>query len=173
MKQALEPLHPFRGHPIGQSVRGGSQTRQDLTHAADPAIRAFFQAIDGPIRRYIAGLGTGGDPLRRRITGGYRMSEIWSVRLRPNGFHADHIHHRGWLSSACYIALPGAVERGQEGWLKFGEPGIPTMPALGPERFVKPEAGQLILFPSYMWHGTAPFSGDEPRLSVAFDLLPG
>ena len=172
MQQALEPLHPFRGHPIGQSVRGGSQTRQDLTHAADPAIRAFFQAIDGPIRRYIGGLGTGGDPLRRRITGGYRMSEIWSVRLRPSGFHADHIHHRGWLSSACYIALPSAVERGQEGWLKFGEPGIPTAPPLGPERFVKPEVGQLILFPSYMWHGTAPFSGDEPRLSVAFDLLP-
>jgi tetratricopeptide (TPR) repeat protein len=172
MKQALQPLHPFRGHPIGQSVRGGSQTRQDLTRAADPSIRAFFQAIDGPIRRYIAGLGTGADPLRRRITGGYRMSEIWSVRLRPSGFHADHIHHRGWLSSACYIALPSAVERGQEGWLKFGEPGIPTAPPLGPERFVKPEVGQLILFPSYMWHGTAPFSGDEPRLSVAFDLLP-
>jgi tetratricopeptide (TPR) repeat protein len=172
MKQALQPLHPFRGHPIGQSVRGGSQTRQDLTRAADPSIRAFFQAIDGPIRRYIAGLGTGADPLRRRITGGYRMSEIWSVRLRPSGFHADHIHHRGWLSSACYIALPSAVERGQEGWLKFGEPGIPTAPPLGPERFVKPEVGQLILFPSYMWHGTAPFSGDEPRLSAAFDLLP-
>jgi hypothetical protein len=64
------------------------------------------------------------------------------------------------------------VERGHEGWLKFGEPGIPTSPALAPERFVKPEVGQLILFPSYFWHGTAPFSGEETRLSIAFDVLP-
>src|SRR5439155_13673383 len=98
---------------------------------------------------------------------------IWSVRLRPGGFHADHVHTMGWLSSACYIALPQAVERGREGWLKFGEPGVPTSPALAAEHYVKPEPGLLALFPSYMWHGTVPFSGDEPRLSIAFDLVPG
>ena len=30
---------------------------------------------------------------------------------------------------------------------------------------------RLVLFPSYMWHGTVPFAGDEPRLTVAFDLV--
>jgi predicted Zn-dependent protease len=172
LHRALEPLHPFRGHPVGQSVRQGSQTGRDLTAEDAPAIKAFFQAIDGPIRRYVAALGEGADPLRRRITGAYRFNGVWSVRLRPSGFHVDHVHHKGWLSSACYVALPRAVERGHEGWLKFGEPGIPTSPALAPERFVKPEVGQLILFPSYFWHGTAPFSGEETRLSIAFDVLP-
>ena len=65
------------------------------------------------------------------------------------------------------------MERGHEGWLKFGEPGVVTNPPLGPEHFVKPKAGDLVLFPSYMWHGTVPFGGDEPRLTVAFDVLPG
>jgi hypothetical protein len=84
------------------------------------------------------------------------------------------VHHEGWLSSACYIALPDAVAHspGREGWLKFGEPGVATQPRLGPEHFVQPECGRLVLFPSYMWHGTVPFGGDTPRLSVAFDLLP-
>ena len=173
LREALEPLHPFLGHPIGQSVRHGSQTRQDLAAVEAPAIKAFFQAIDGPIRRYIKALGSGSDPLRRRIAGSYKFNGVWSVKLRPpTGLHANHVHHRGWLSSACYVSLPGAVERGREGWINFGEPGVPTAPALAPERFVKPEVGQLLLFPSYMWHGTAPFSGDEPRLSVAFDVLP-
>ena len=46
-------------------------------------------------------------------------------------------------------------------------------PALGPEHFVKPRPGLLVLFPAYMWHGVEPFAGDEKRLSVAFDVLPG
>jgi tetratricopeptide (TPR) repeat protein len=170
--RSLERLHPLSTHPVGQSLRGGTQTLQGLDKSADPPIQAFFTAIDGPIRRYITALGAGDDPLRTRNNGGYRTNGIWSVRLRPHGHHVDHLHPMGWISSACHIALPGAVDRGHEGWLKFGEPGVPTSPALAPEHFVKPSPGHLVLFPSWMWHGTVPFGGDEPRLTVAFDLLP-
>jgi Flp pilus assembly protein TadD len=172
LRQALTPLHSFRGHMAGQSARHGSQTQQDLTRSADPVISAFFKAIDNPIRRHIRDLGQGGDVLRRRITRAYDFNGIWSIRLRPAGYHADHIHTRGWLSSACHIELPAAVEREPEGWLKFGQPGIPTSPALPPEFYVKPALGQLVLFPSYMWHGTVPFSGNEERMSIAFDVVP-
>ncbi|MHB8528726.1 MAG: putative 2OG-Fe(II) oxygenase [Caulobacteraceae bacterium] len=169
---SLEALHTHRTHPVGQSVRHGSQTSQRLTLSTDPVIRAFFGAVDGPIRRHIQALGAGGDPLRSRITGDYRFNGEWSVRLEGSGHHADHVHPRGWLSSAFYVSLPSAVERGREGWLKFGEPGVPTAPALGPEHFVKPEPGLLALFPSYMWHGTIPFGGAEARLTIAFDVIP-
>jgi len=172
LREALKPLHSFRGHMAGQSARHGSQTQQDLTRSADPVIRAFFQAIDYPIRRHIRDLGKGGDVLRRRATKAYDFNGIWSIKLQPLGFHIDHIHTRGWLSSACHIELPPAVEHEPEGWLKFGQPGIPTSPDLPPEFFVKPVPGQLVLFPSYMWHGTVPFSGDAERLSVAFDVVP-
>ncbi len=171
---ALNSLHGLRAHPIGQSLRGGAQTSQNLRASDDPAIVAFFQAIDAPIRAHMAALGAGKDPLRSRNTGRYAMEGVWSVRLRPGaGRHVDHVHQRGWLSSACYIALPPAIdEAGRQGWIKFGEPGTPTAPPLGPEHFVKPEPGRLVLFPSYMWHGTVPFGGEAPRLSVAFDLVP-
>ena len=112
---ALVKLHRFHAHPLGQSLRHGSQTQQSLSHSSDPAIKAFFQAIDAPIRRHIAWLGEGDDPLRSRITGGYGFNGVWSVRLRPSGFHADHLHPEGWLSSACYIALPPAIEREPRG----------------------------------------------------------
>ena len=34
--------------------------------------------------------------------------------------------------------------------------------------------GLLVLFPSWMWHGTVPFSGGEQdrRLTIAFDVVP-
>ena len=170
---ALKRLHAFETHPFDQSLRGGSQTSRDLTRVKDPAVRAFFPAIDGPIRRYMEEVGPGKDILRQRNTHQYYLNGTWSVMLRPNGFHIDHTHPSGWLSSACYIELPEAVEKdGREGWIKFGEPGVPTKPAAPAEHYVQPSPGLLVLFPSYMWHGTVPFSGHRNRLTVAFDVMP-
>lgn len=173
LKRALEAQHAFDDHPIGQSLRHGTQTPVDLRYVDDPAIRAFFRAIDGPIRAYLKALGTGDDPVRRRNTGDYRVIGSWSVRLRSGGFHESHIHPMGWLSSACYIDLPGAVERGgTEGWIGFGVPPFELKTPLDPLKVEKPEPGKLVLFPSSMWHGTLPFDDEQHRLTIAFDLIP-
>jgi len=47
-----------------------------------------------------------------------------------------------------------------------------TTPSLNAELSVRPELGQLVLFPSYFWHGTLPFHSEQPRLTVAFDVVP-
>jgi tetratricopeptide (TPR) repeat protein len=173
LAEAVEALHRLKAHPVGQSLRGGSQTMQNLALSQDPAIRAFFVAIDPPIRAYLQALGQGKDALRQRHLGAYQLSGSWSVRLKANGFHADHVHPKGWLSSAFYVDTPRAIEAGgKEGWIKFGQPGLLTRPELEADHWVKPEPGRLVLFPSFMWHGTQPFSSDERRLTIAFDLLP-
>ena len=170
---ALAGLHSTRGHPLGQSVRGGSQTNQNLLVIEHPAVKAFPAAVDGPIRAYLAALGPGHDPLRARNRGGYRMAGAWSVRLRPGGFHIDHVHPQGWISSALYVSVPkGLSAASREGWIRFGQPGPRTAPPLPAEHFVEPEPGRLVLFPAYMWHGVEAFGGDETRLTIAFDLVP-
>ncbi|HVY88244.1 MAG TPA: putative 2OG-Fe(II) oxygenase [Hyphomonadaceae bacterium] len=166
---ALNKLHAFKEHPFNQSLRHGSQA-VDILQQPDPALKALRQALDGPIRRRLAALGRGDDPLRSRNTGDYKFQGMWSVRLRPSGYHVDHVHPQGWLSSACYIETVQA--NGREGWIKFGQPGVKTHPSLEPEHFVEPRPGLLVLFPSYMWHGTVPFSGEKPRLTFAFDIVP-
>ena len=59
-----------------------------------------------------------------------------------------------------------------QGILAFGQPSIITTPALAAEYSVRPAVGTLVLFPSYFWHGTVPFSSSQPRLTVAFDAVP-
>lgn len=168
---ALRRLHGLTTHPLGQSLRHGTQTTASLLASADPAIRAFFRAVDRPIRAHIAGLGPGDDPLRRRATGDCRLAGAWSVQLRPGGYHAAHVHPEGWLSSACYIDLPDAVRgEGRQGWIGFG--GAPFEPDPTHRHFERPEPGKLVLFPSYMWHGPVPFEGDQSRLTIAFDVVP-
>jgi len=177
LAQALGPVHAFRTHPLDQSLRHGSQASH-ITASTDPVIQAFFQTVEGPIRRHLAWLAERKpgplDMVRRRNRGDFAFQGVWSVRLRPGGFHANHVHPDGWLSSACYIALPPGVTEAPDkaGWIKFGEPGIVSTTQLPPEHFVAPEPGRLVLFPSYMWHGTVPFEGEAPRLTIAFDLQP-
>jgi tetratricopeptide (TPR) repeat protein len=175
LKQSLERLHHPHGHPLlFQSLRHGTETTGDLTREADPVIQALFKAFDAPIRDYLASIGNGTDPLRRRNRGTYRFNGGWSVRLRSAGYHANHVHPRGWLSSAFYVDLPDgmAAASTEDGCLAFGEPSIATHPPLHAQHIVRPEEGRLVLFPSYFWHGTVPFHSDKTRLTVAFDVVP-
>jgi Flp pilus assembly protein TadD len=160
--QALDKIHGPITHPLGQSLRHGSQTTRSLAEYPDQAIRALFYAIDPPIRRYLAAID---EPEQ-----GYQISGAWSVRLNSGGFHINHVHPEGWLSSAFYVRVPDGLQ-GFEGALKFGEPGPPTAPPLREDHLVKPQPGMLVLFPAYMWHGTVPFSAEEKRLSCAFDIV--
>jgi uncharacterized protein (TIGR02466 family) len=173
----LGSLHRFHAHPLQQSVRGGSQLHLQAAEFERPLIGALFGSIGAAVQAYVAGLGAGTDPVRARNTGKAIFTGAWSVRLRSGGHHADHVHPQGWLSSACYIALPptigsGLDETDRAGWLRFGRPSFATTPPLGADRHVKPERGRLVLFPAYMWHGVEPFESEEPRLSVAFDVVP-
>lgn len=171
---ALDRIHLYNEHPSAQSLRHGSQTTYRLTGSDEPAIQAFFKAVDGPIRRHIEAMGEGTDPMRSRRTGDYRIEGAWSVRLRPGGFHMDHFHPEGWLSSAFYVETPqsalDSVEK--QGWIRFGQPPFKTVPELPAEHYVRPKPGRLVLFPSYMWHGTVPFTTDERRMTIAFDVVP-
>ncbi len=182
LAEELAALHSFRTHPLEQSVRGGSQLTLQPPELARPLIKALFDSIGASVQRFVTKLGVGDDPVRSRNTGGAAISGAWSVRLNSGGHHADHVHPKGWLSSACYIALPPSIGAGTEdagtadnnraGWLRFGRPPFRTEPPLAADYFVKPKPGLLVLFPAYMWHGVEPFENDQPRLTVAFDVVP-
>jgi tetratricopeptide (TPR) repeat protein len=165
--------HVFQTHPFGNSVRHGSQASNILS-GRDRALRAFPDAIGPAIRAHIETLRARPDrPPGDRATGGYRIHGAWSVRLKSGGFHANHVHPDGWLSCVCYLAVPDwSSEPSPAGWLTFGEPNFRTVPPQPPIASIEPQPGRLVIFPSYFWHGTAPFSSPGERLTIAFDLVP-
>jgi len=170
----LTRRHRTHAHPADQSLRGGTQTAGNLFHSADPAMVKFakglrdaIEARMAPLRRDVS------HPFLARNTGRIAFSASWSVRLADQGFHVSHMHPAGWLSSALYVSLPPEVARGSgEGALTFGVPDAALGLDLPPRRTVQPREGLLVLFPSYLWHGTTPFHSRLPRLTVAFDALP-
>jgi Flp pilus assembly protein TadD len=171
--QTLGARHLFATHPLDQSLRNGSQTARSLTTDSDPVIQALLSAFAGPIESYRAAIGSDADhPMTTRNSGSARLQGCWSVALQRDGYHVNHIHPQGWISSAYYVAVPEEIRdaAARSGWIKFGEPRF-ALPGVGPAHFVQPQAGRLVLFPSYMWHGTTAIHGAEQRLTVAFDAV--
>ena len=103
-----------------------------------------------------------------------RYSGSWSTRAVHGAPIANHIHDAGWLSGIYFVALPDDVTNAsnQPGWSKFGEPPFDAHIPKPVRATVQPVAGRLVLFPSYLWHGSLPFRGQQSRLSVAFDTVP-
>lgn len=170
----LEAMHRVGAHPADQSLRGGTQTRGNLFEANDPVIHALAQVTRVVIEDKLAELKPDpAHPFLSRITGKFGFPTSWSVRLASAGHHVSHIHPAGWLSSAYYASLPPEVAAGTgQGALAFGVPDAALGLDLSPRRVVQPQEGLLVLFPSYLWHGTTPFESSAPRLTVAFDALP-
>jgi hypothetical protein len=172
----LDPLHVTTAEPGDQTLRGGTQTSGALFARPDPDIQRFRESIELAAARMIAQLPDDPThPFLSRKSQHFRFSGSWSVRLKAGGFHVSHMHGQGWMSSAYYARLPAADERASErheGWIQFGVPPehLGLEPML-PRRIVEPQPGRLVLFPSYMWHGTIPFA-DGDRLTAAFDYLP-
>lgn len=169
----LNERHQFDTHPLDQSLRHGTQTPRGLLGDPHPTIHSFLDALAGPLAEYREHLGLDEmHPMTRYNRGALTMTGCWSVRLKKGGFHVNHVHPEGWISSAFYAELPDEVQdqEARSGWIKFGEPRFPVPGAIA-EKFVQPQVGVLVLFPSYMWHGTTPIHGDQPRMTIAFDAV--
>lgn len=177
LEMTLARLHTAQREPVNQSLRGGSQTSGSLFGRRDPVIAALRAAIAAAVSGHIARLPEDpSHPFLRHRTINFRFASSWSVRLQSAGRHVNHFHQKGWMSSAYYVSLPPSVVNATEGdtagCIQFGEPPTELGLDLGPRRILRPRAGMLALFPSYIWHGTVPFHDDAPRITVAFDVQP-
>lgn len=171
----LDRLHRDNREALDQTLRKGSQTLDNLFGRGHDPVEKLRARIDDAVMAYIARMKDDeSHPLFRRRAREMQYSSSWSARLFDCGFHTNHVHPMGWISSCYYVALPDAVadEKGKQGWIKFGEPAFDAGFKDPIRRTIQPKAGRLVLFPSYMWHGTIPFHSTESRTTIAFDVVP-
>jgi uncharacterized protein (TIGR02466 family) len=175
LSRELDALHGGTVHPSDQTLRSGTQTHGDLFAGELSTVRLLRESIERCVADYIDAMEAAPEhPLTSRKSRAFRFAASWSCRLRQQGFHTNHVHPKGWISSCYYVALPDAVHsaQGQQGWIRFGESNLRLGEREHIGRAVQPEEGLLVLFPSYMFHGTVPFESDEARTTVAFDVVP-
>lgn len=173
----LDEMHTAKREPVNQSVHGGTQTAGQLFGRDNAVIRAAESALHAAVEDWLAALPDDADhPFLSRKQRSVDFVGSWSVKLKSSGHHSNHIHSKGWASSAFYVALPSSVlepnRESRAGWIQFGQPLEDLRLDLPPRRVIQPRPGYLALFPSWMWHGTVPFDARESRLTIAFDMQP-
>jgi tetratricopeptide (TPR) repeat protein len=168
--EELSALHTDRIAPLDQTLRGGTQTTGTLFAHPTRVVGLLRETIARELENYCAALPRDpAHPFLSRAGSSFSFAGSWSSCLALGGFHVNHIHPGGWVSSAYYVALPNGDD---DGALQFGQSQFLLEPEDEPLRTVKPAVGKLVLFPSYFWHGTMPFQSEGRRLTVAFDALP-
>jgi uncharacterized protein (TIGR02466 family) len=166
-------LHTGQNQPLEQTLQGGTQTRGNLFSQDHPIVSDLLASIKSCLHDYA--LDT--QPLISKSKyfeglSAYQFEGSWSVKLNKDGYHSNHIHPLGTFSSVLYIKLPQKLEgsNSKAGWLKLGAPNLNLQNELPPKHYVEPKVGKLVIFPSYMWHGTEKFSEDDERITIAFDV---
>jgi tetratricopeptide (TPR) repeat protein len=172
----LNQLHVTRRAPLQQSVRGGTQTPGNLfAQSKSPLIHSLKHSIADVSQPFFSRLKSAGlnesHPIITAFPDTPYFHASWSIRTAEGGFHKSHVHSKGWYSSACYIDVPEVInDESDAGYLVLGKPPFKTKDELEPDYSIKPKAGSLILFPSYVWHATQSYQGKGNRLVVAFDV---
>ena len=174
----LQGLHTGKHQPLDQTLHYGVQTRGNLFDDSHPLIVHLISEFERCIEDVKTRIQEISNKKNIYLYQGFNdqkptyFSGSWSVKLHNMGYHSNHMHPMGWLSSAFYVTLPEDIQNESEkaGWFQVGVPNIDLESKLKPTRYIKPEIGKLILFPSFLWHGTVPFKEGSYRLSVACDV---
>jgi tetratricopeptide (TPR) repeat protein len=95
----------------------------------------------------------------------------WFSRLVKNGYMKSHIHPSGWLSGVVYLKTIDSLNT-DDGSIELGLHGydLPILDDTYPRKIHRPKPGDIILFPSSLFHRTIPYDQDAERCVIAFDL---
>ena len=96
----------------------------------------------------------------------------WYIKLKKQGQLKSHMHPTGWLSGVFYLKIPKPLKT-NEGSINLSLQGLdyPYDKSL-PNFYYAPKPFDLILYPSSLFHYTVPFTSNEERHSIAFDVTP-
>ncbi|MDC1356765.1 tetratricopeptide repeat protein [Pseudomonadota bacterium] len=153
----------------GQSVKMGLQTDGDLFRFPKENLHSLKNIILNEIDSYYEKFKDQKCgfiekwPLEKNILG-------WHIILKEQGYNHLHIHPDGWLSGVIYLKVVPSLGK-NEGAIQF-DIGKKFSNENYSNTTHNPQIGDIVLFPSSLYHGTIPFSSDAERIIISFDLMP-
>lgn len=179
LQRAAEGSKYANPRPLTQRNGQVFESEFQLFRAPDPAVQKLKEYCWSNLLSLIAELNRYDEQTMRRLL---IYSDSWFHVTRRGGFFGLHNHpNASW--SGVYCVSPGRhdPDKADSGLLSFVNPA--TMGAMHTDaananvrgsfgtgiRHVKFEAGQLVLFPSWILHDVKPFEGEGERITVAFN----
>ena len=154
--------------PTSHATRN-AQHSGDLASPGCPAMAAFQVMVREALSDFLS---TRIDDTYYQIPLHAPRLNAWGVIMRRGGHQVPHIHPTAWISGVYYPSVPNwNADNDNAGSIRFGEFGREfTTVAKAKTYSFLPETGQLVLFPSWLYHRTIPMVDNALRISIAFDF---
>lgn len=159
---------------LGRSNIGGWHSRPDLLKRPEGAVAGLNAWITWSLCRMIAAT-AGANTFQ-----GVLSMTAWATVCRAGAYHGPHSHPDSAWSGVYYVDA-GSDTSGPpfSGVLEFLDPrsGVDAVTAPGDpygEPFrVRPQAGLMVIFPSWLYHWVHPYLGQTPRIAISFNAALG
>lgn len=173
LHQAL--LHDIRHLAIAERKQGrlyyGMQSAGNLFLRSESSFQQLAALIRKKIGEYRKHYASSHDMIIKAFPHDIEFSSSWYLRMKQGGHLTSHIHEEGWISGCVYLQLPNQMDN-QEGCFEYSTDGdeYPRLHDGFPSQIADIKVGDLVLFPSSLFHRTLPFHSDQERVCVAFDI---
>ncbi len=171
-------LEDINNSEIAERVQGmlhnGKQSAGNLFKRPEASFRKLGELVKQHFSLYREKFSDADCELIKCFPKTLEFTSSWYVKMRQGGHLDAHIHEIGWISGAVYLSMPNNKQSPEEGAFEYGThgDGYPQKHRNFPVAHVVPNVGDIVLFPSSLFHRTIPFSSDEERICIAFDLRP-
>jgi len=172
-------INDINNPDIGQRKQSrltcGIQSSGNLFKRQEPAFKKLHDALLSAINRYFLRYQNEDNEFILSFPKNISFSSAWYVKMQSGGHLSSHIHESGWISGAVYLAVPkDSGPDGQEGAIELSSDGdeYPRLHDEFEKKVILPNVGDVIFFPSSVFHRTIPFSSNEERVCIAFDVRP-
>jgi uncharacterized protein (TIGR02466 family) len=181
---SAELLETIRRHReqhggIARSNIGGWHSDTDMARWGGAAARRLADFAVAEVSAHMADVARQG---KRQFNWSI---EMWANVNSPGHANQLHCHPAAYWSGVYYPDPGGAEIEGHGGELVFEDPRYPmaymTVPDLvlrdanGDPMYsqvvIRPVAGRIVLFPSWLRHSVRPHEGDRDRVSIALNLM--
>jgi tetratricopeptide (TPR) repeat protein len=155
-------------------LTAGIQSSGNLFKRPEQSFQILKDALIKVIAEYYQNIKNRDCEFVRSFPTNIEFSSSWYVKMQNGGHLNSHIHEDGWISGAVYLSIPPQTLPSDDGSIELSTDGddYPKMHNDFPIKTILPEAGEVIFFPSSVFHRTIPFQSDEERICIAFDVKP-
>ncbi len=168
--RALILAEEARYASLGRSNIGGWHSRTDFFNRPEPVVAALTTWVTWGVSQMVDAT-AGEDTFKGTLS-----LSGWATICRADAYHAPHCHPDSAWSGVYYVdAGTEHPDRPISGMLEFLDPrsGVEAVTAPGdpygePVR-IRPAAGLLVIFPSWLYHWVHPYAGRTPRIAVSFN----
>lgn len=150
---------------------GAKRTEGNLLFYDDPNIVKAHEVIKTFYQEYISFLSSKKENIYSNNLPSGNLITSWSMIAEKESYHFSHNHHSAWVSGVFYIDVPDTQDH-LGGSIIFSPNGYDyPVKKKSDDLIIKPESGEIIFFPSHLFHKTLPTESESSRICLPFNIF--